>query len=284
MPARLRREPRGDKGQPCPGREGPTTATLSRGTMDQAIRHGRDDTIDEREVAHFDAAAATWWDPNGDARWLHRYNPVRVGYIRDQACRRFGRDPNRSDCLRGLRILDIGCGAGVLCEPLAQLGAAMVGADPARTAIDVARAHARQTGVEVDYRCTASEALADAGERFDIVLAMEVIEHVVDADLFVERCAEMVRPGGLMVLSTLNRTVKSFAFAIVAAEYVLRLLPRGAHQWSRFLTPDEVLASMARHTFSLTDVSAVTRNLFAGSMQLSRKTDVNYILTAERAR
>ena len=150
-------------------------------------------------------------------------------------------------------------------------------------AIEAARAHARESGLSIDYRATASEALADAGERFDVVLAMEVIEHVVDPDLFVARCAEMVRPGGLMILSTLNRTLKSFVFAIVAAEYVLRLLPRGAHQWSRFLTPDEVGAAMARHDLTVTDVSGVTLNLFAGALQLSRKTDVNYVLTAERA-
>jgi 2-polyprenyl-6-hydroxyphenyl methylase/3-demethylubiquinone-9 3-methyltransferase len=248
--------------------------------MDQAVG-ARDYTVDDREVAHFDSVQS-WWDPRGEARWLHRYNPVRVGYIRDRAAQQFGRDPTNSDCLSGLRLLDIGCGAGVLCEPLARLGADVVGADPARTAIDAARVHARESGLQIDYRCASSESLADAGERFDIVLAMEVIEHVSDPDLFIARCAEMVRPGGLMILSTLNRTVKSFVFAIAAAEYVLRLLPRGAHQWSRFLTPAEVRAAMARHDLAVADVSGVTLNLFAGALQLSRKTDVNYILTAER--
>ena len=252
--------------------------------MDGIAKPAQYGTIDAAEVAHFDAAAATWWDPRGDARWLHRYNPVRVAYIRDQAARRFGRDPARPDCLAGLRILDIGCGAGVLCEPLARLGADVVGADPARKAIEVARRHAREAGLAVDYRCAPSEALADAGERFDIVLAMEVIEHVTDSDLFIARCAELVPPGGLMILSTLNRTVKSLVFAIVIAEYVLRLLPRGAHQWNRFLTPDEVKLAMARNGLAVSDVSGVTLNLWAGALQLSANRDVNYILTAERPR
>ena len=241
-------------------------------------------TIDAAEVAQFDAGAATWWDPNGDARWLHRYNPVRVDYIRAQAARRFGRDPARPDCLAGLRILDIGCGAGVLCEPLARLGAEIVGVDPARSAIEVARQHARETGVAVDYRCTTSDALADAGERFDIVVALEVIEHVADVDLFVRHSAELVRPGGLMILSTLNRTAKSFLFAILMAEYVLRLLPRGAHQWRRFVTPGEVREAMARSALAVTDVSGVTMNLRTRALQLSANTDVNYILAADRTR
>lgn len=251
--------------------------------MDSRTKLPGESTIDRAEVASFDAAAEIWWDPNGAARWLHRYNPVRVAYIRDAACRRFGRDPTRPDCLRGLRILDIGCGAGVLCEPLAALGATVVGADPGPAILRVARRHAAQTGVEVDYRCTTAEALADEREKFDIVLALEVIEHVADSELFLRRCAELVAPGGLMILSTLNRTIKSFAFAIVMAEYVLRLLPRGAHQWSRFLSPDEVRAMMGCHGLSVVDISGVTLNLWTRALQLSANTAVNFILAAERA-
>lgn len=241
-----------------------------------------DSTVDVAQVARFDAAATDWWNPSGDARWLHRYNAVRVPYIRDAACRQFGREPARADCLQGLRVLDIGCGAGVLCEPLAQLGAEVVGVDPGETIVREAQRHARASGLRIDYRCATAEALADAGERFDVVLAMEVIEHVADSDAFVRGCSALVRPGGLMVLSTLNRTFKSFAFAIVAAEYVLRLLPRGAHQWDRFVTPDEIGSATQRHDLRLLDVSGVTLNLFSRALQLSRDTGVNYMVTAER--
>ncbi len=174
---------------------------------------------------------------------LHKFNPVRLGYIKEAACRRFERDPKRLDSLAGLRILDIGCGGGILSEPLARLGADMVGADPAAANIEAARLHAAQGGLTIDYRVTTAEALADAGERFDVVLAMEVVEHVADVSLFIKRCAEMVKPGGMMVAATLNRTIKSFALAIVGAEYVLGWLPRGTHQWDKFVTPDELEAA-----------------------------------------
>ena len=199
----------------------------------------------------------------GEAGWLHKYNPVRVGYIRDAACRRWRRDSSRADCLQGLRILDIGCGGGLLCEPLAALGGTIVGADPAPGAIEAARLHARGSGLAIDYRGTTAEALAAAGERFDIVLAMEVIEHVADHDVFLDRCAALVGPGGLMILSTINRTWKSFAYAIVAAEYVLRLLPRGTHQWERFLKPAEIGAALAPHGLRTSNVSGVTMNLLS---------------------
>lgn len=250
--------------------------------MDVVERPG-ESTVDRAEVASFDAAAEIWWDPDGAARWLHRYNPVRVAYIRDAACRRFGRDPAAQNCLTGLRILDIGCGAGVLCEPLAQLGATVIGADPGPAILEVARRHARETGVAIDYRCATAETLAETGEAFDLVLALEVIEHVADASLFIACCAKLTAPGGLMILSTLNRTAKSFAFAIVMAEHVLRLLPRGAHQWSRFLSPHEVDTMMGRHGLRVLGVSGVTLNLRTRALQLSANTDVNYILTAQRA-
>jgi 2-polyprenyl-6-hydroxyphenyl methylase/3-demethylubiquinone-9 3-methyltransferase len=216
----------------------------------------------------------------GEAGWLHKYNPVRVGYIRDAACRRRRRDPARPDCLAGLRILDIGCGGGLLCEPLAGLGAAVVGADPAPGAIAAARQHAR--GLGIDYRVTTVEALAAAGEKFDIVLAMEVIEHVADHKAFLACCCELVGADGLMILSTINRTWKSFAYAIVAAEYVLRLLPRGTHQWERFLRPEEIGAALGAHGLRSSDVSGVTMNLLSRRMQLSRDAQVNFIMTAER--
>jgi 2-polyprenyl-6-hydroxyphenyl methylase/3-demethylubiquinone-9 3-methyltransferase len=239
-------------------------------------------TVDDAEIAHFDAMAASWWDPRGDMRALHMINPVRLGFIRDAACRHFGRDPGKLDCLRDLRILDIGCGAGLLSEPLARIGATIVGADPAETNVKMATAHARQSGLEIDYRATTAEDLADAGERFDIVLAMEVVEHVADMPLFVRRCAEMVRPGGLMVVATINRTLKSFALAIVGAEYILGLLPRGTHHWDKLVRPDELEAALGHNGLQVVDERGVILNILTGEMQLSSDTDVNYMVVAER--
>src|SRR5262245_13651534 len=239
-------------------------------------------TVDAAEVARFDAMAASWWDPRGEMRALHMINPVRLAFIRDAACRHFGRDKGRLDCFAGLRILDIGCGAGLLSEPLARIGAAVVGADPAETNIGMAKAHAAQSGLDIDYRAVTAEALADAGERFDIVLAMEVVEHVADMALFVRRCAEMVRPGGLMVAATINRTLKSFALAIVGAEYILGLLPRGTHQWDRLVRPDELETALERNGLRVIDERGVTLDILAGDLQLSHNLDINYMLVAER--
>ena len=239
-------------------------------------------TVDDAEVARFSALASQWWDERGEMRMLHRLNPVRLGYIRDRAAVRFARDPKHLDSLAGLRILDIGCGGGILSEPLARLGAAVVGADPSEANIAAAQRHAAEAGVAVDYRCTTAEALADAGERFDIVLAMEVVEHVADRGLFVRRAAEMVKPGGLMIAATINRTLKSFALAIVAAEYVLGWLPRGTHRWDKLVTPDELERAMEAGGLHAVDGTGVIYNPLADRWQLSGDMDVNYMMTAER--
>src|SRR5438128_9027901 len=239
-------------------------------------------TVDASEVARFAALAHEWWDFGGRMGMLHKFNPVRLAYIKDAACRQFGRDPRRLDGLAGLRILDIGCGGGILSEPLARLGAAVVGADPSQTNIEAAKLHASEAGVVVDYRATTAEALADEGERFDVVLAMEVVEHVADLGLFISRCAEMVRPGGLMITATLNRTLKSFALAIVGAEYVLRWLPRGTHQWEKFVTPNELEAALERHGLRVIDETGIIYNPLADRWEVSSDTAVNYITVAER--
>ena len=239
-------------------------------------------SVDHAEVERFSALAATWWDARGPMAALHKFNPVRLAYIRDKAAKRFAREPKKLDCLKGLRMLDIGCGGGILSEPLARLGAQMVGADPSNENIAVAAAHAQQGGVAVDYRATTAEELAAAGERFDIVLAMEVVEHVADVNAFVATCAAMVKPGGLMVAATLNRTLKSFALAIVGAEYVLRWLPRGTHQWDKFVTPNELELAFERAGLQVTGERGVIYNPFADRWQLSSDTDVNYMLVAER--
>lgn len=241
-------------------------------------------SVDDAEVAQFARLGADWWDPRGPMASLHKFNPVRVAYIRDQASQRFDRDPKKLDCLKGLRILDIGCGGGILSEPLARLGAQMVGADPSEENIAAASAHAEASGVAMDYRATTAEDLAASGETFDVVLAMEVVEHVVDVEAFVATCASMVKPGGLMVAATLNRTLKSFALAIVGAEYVLRWLPRGTHQWDKFVTPNELETAFESSGLRVTGERGVIYNLFADRWQLSSDMDVNYMLVAEKGK
>ena len=243
----------------------------------------RNGTVDPAEVARFSRLAAEWWDPRGPMAMLHKFNPVRLAYIRDQAAVHFHRDPKQLGCLSALRMLDIGCGGGVLSEPLSRLGATVIGADPALENIEVARRHALKSDLRIDYRCTTAEELADAGERFDIVLAMEVVEHVADVPLFVRRCAEMVKPDGMMIAATLNRTLKSFALAIVGAEYILRWLPVGSHQWDKFVTPNELEIAMEQGGLRVLDEQGVIYNLFRDEWQLASDTDVNYMLTAERS-
>jgi 2-polyprenyl-6-hydroxyphenyl methylase/3-demethylubiquinone-9 3-methyltransferase len=250
-----------------------------------AVRPHREtaSTVDDAEVARFAALADTWWDPRGKMAVLHKFNPVRLAYIRDAACKQFGRDARKLDCLKDLRILDIGCGGGLLSEPLARLGASVIGADPAAANIEAARLHAEESGVALDYRATTAEALADAGETFDIVLAMEVVEHVADVNLFVARCAEMVKPNGLMIVATLNRTLKSFALAIVGAEYVLGWLPRGTHRWDKFVTPNELDIGLELAGMRVAGETGVIYDLLADRWRVSSDMDVNYMVTAERA-
>ena len=245
-------------------------------------RHSGAASIDPDEVEQFARLGAQWWNPRGPMAALHKFNPVRLGYIRDQAVAHFSRDPKKLDCLSGLRILDIGCGGGILSEPLARLGAVVVGADPSEENIAVAAAHAKDSGVNVDYRATTAEDLAAQREQFDIVLAMEVVEHVTNVEDFVATCASMVKPGGLMIAATLNRTMKSFALAIVGAEYILRWLPRGTHQWDKFVTPEELERALAAGGLRVTAERGVIYNLLADRWQLSDDMDVNYMMVAAR--
>jgi 2-polyprenyl-6-hydroxyphenyl methylase / 3-demethylubiquinone-9 3-methyltransferase len=240
-------------------------------------------SVDAAEVERFSRHAPDWWDARGPMAALHKFNPVRLAYIRDNAAGRFSRDPKTLDSLKGLRMLDIGCGGGILSEPLARLGADMVGADPSQDNIAAAQAHAGKGGLHIDYRTTTAEELAAAKEQFDVVLAMEVVEHVTDVDAFVATCASMVKPGGLMIAATLNRTLKSFALAIVGAEYVLRWLPRGTHQWDKFVTPQELEAALENAGLQVTGERGVIYNPFADRWQLSSDMDVNYVLVAARA-
>lgn len=240
-------------------------------------------TIDQAEVDRFSAMAAEWWDPTGKFRPLHKFNPVRLTYIRDLVCAQFGRDPHSHRPLEGLHILDIGCGGGLLSEPMARMGADVVGADASEKNIGIAKAHAAGSGVPVDYRAVTAEALAEAGETFDVVLNMEVVEHVSDVDFFLTTCASMVRPGGMTFVATINRTMKAAALAIFAAENVLRWLPRGTHQYEKLVRPEEIEKPLTASGLTVTDRTGVFFNPLLNQWNLSKDMDVNYMLVARRA-
>lgn len=241
-------------------------------------------TIDPAEVAKFEAMAAEWWDPEGKFKPLHMLNPCRLDYVIDQITAEFGRDAKAPRPLKGLRILDIGCGGGLLSEPMARLGAEVVGADAAPRNIPVARLHAEQSGLEIDYRHTTAEDLADAGERFDVVLNMEVVEHVADPLGYLTACQVLLRPGGLMICSTLNRNPKSFAMAIIGAEHVMRWLPKGTHDWRKFLTPDELCGLIGQAGLEVVDRKGFVFNPIRWDWRISdRDLSVNYVTASVKA-
>jgi 2-polyprenyl-6-hydroxyphenyl methylase/3-demethylubiquinone-9 3-methyltransferase len=239
-------------------------------------------TIDQVEVDRFSAMAAEWWDPTGKFKPLHKFNPVRLEYIRNTVAEKFGRDPRSHHPLEGLRVLDIGCGGGLLSEPMARMGANVLGADASEKNIGIARTHAEQSGVIVDYRAVTAEALAADDEKFDIVLNMEVVEHVSDVPFFIETCATMVKPGGLMFIATINRTLKAAALAIVGAEYVLKWLPRGTHQYEKLVRPEEIEKPLNAAGMSVVDRTGVFFSPLSNQWNLSKDMDVNYMLVAER--
>jgi len=240
-------------------------------------------TIDQSEVDRFSAMAAEWWNPSGKFRPLHKFNPVRLAYIRDKISEKFGRDPKAPRPLEGLRVLDIGCGGGLLSEPMARMGGTVLGADASEKNIAIARIHSEQSGVPVDYRAVTAESLAADDEKFDIVLNMEVVEHVADVPFFIETCATMVKPGGLMFVATINRTFKAAALAIVAAENILRWLPRGTHQYEKLVRPEEIETPLNAAGMTVTDRTGVFFNPLQNQWNLSKDMDVNYMLLAERA-
>ena len=240
-------------------------------------------TIDPAEIAKFEAMAAEWWDPNGKFRPLHMMNPVRLDYITRQIAAEFGRDPTAERPFEGLRLLDIGCGGGLLSEPMARLGADVVGADAAERNIPVARVHAEQSGLTIDYRHTSAEALAAAGEQFDVVLNMEVVEHVADPQAYLTACHDLLKSGGLMLCSTINRNPKSFAMAIVGAEYIMRWLPKGTHEWSKFITPDELFKMIEIAGLRPVDRKGYVFNPISWGWSISdRDLSVNYVTASIR--
>ena len=239
-------------------------------------------TIDQAEIDHFSSLAKEWWNPTGKFKPLHKFNPVRLTYIRETLCEHFNRDPKAPDALAGLRILDIGCGGGLLCEPLARMGADVVGADAGETNIEIAKLHASQSGVEVDYRATTAEALAESVETFDVVLNMEVVEHVADVDLFLTACSQMVKPGGLMLVATINRTRKAQALASFMAERVLGWLPKGTHQYEKLVRPAEIEQPCSAAGLEKVETSGVFYNVLSDSWNHSSDTDVNYMMLLKR--
>ncbi|MAU20069.1 MAG: bifunctional 3-demethylubiquinol 3-O-methyltransferase/2-polyprenyl-6-hydroxyphenol methylase [Martelella sp.] len=237
-------------------------------------------TIDDAQVEWFSKMAAEWWDPRGKFKPLHKFNPVRISYIREKACAHFGRDVKSARPLEGLRVLDVGCGGGLLSEPMARMGASVVGIDPAEKNIGIANTHAAESGVPVDYRAVTAEQLAEDGESFDIVLNMEVVEHVADVDFFMTTCASLVKPGGMMFVATINRTLKAGALAIFAAERVLRWLPPGTHQYEKLVRPEEIETPLKASGVTPVERQGVFYSPLTDSWNRSKDTDVNYMVLA----
>lgn len=242
------------------------------------------ETLDGDEIARFSALAEEWWDERGPFRPLHQINPTRMMYIRDRLCAHFGRDPKAPRPLKGLSVLDIGCGGGLVAEPLTRLGANVTGIDPAPETIAAAKTHADAAGLDIAYEATTAETLAEANRNFDAVLLLEVVEHVPDVPAFLKRLAPLVAQDGVMILSTLNRTLKAYALAIVGAEYILRWLPAGTHQWDRFVTPKELKAGLTSAGLAPADTTGMVYDPLDDRWSLSRDTDVNYFATAKRPR
>ena len=239
---------------------------------------GNQSTVDPSEIAKFEAMAAEWWDLEGKFKPLHMLNPCRLDYITQQISMEFDRDLSEDLPFKGLRILDIGCGGGLLCEPMARLGATVVGADAAAGNIPVAKLHAEQSGLEIDYRHITAEALAGANEKFDVVLNMEVVEHVASPPAYLLACQQLLHPGGLHICSTLNRNPKSFLFAIIGAEWVMRWLPKGTHDWNKFITPDELFGLLQAAGLKPVDRKGFVFNKIAWSWSVSAQDlSVNYV-------
>ncbi len=244
--------------------------------------HASGTTVDAEELGRFAAQADAWWDPEGSFRALHRLNPSRLGFIRSRLQAHFRRDPGLVRPFTGLTLLDIGCGGGLVAEPMARLGFSVTGVDGGTETVAAARTHAQAAGLEIDYRVATAELMAASGERFDAVLALEVIEHVADPDLFWRSLGLLANPRGALIVATLNRTARSFALAIVGAEYVLGWLPRGTHDWRKFLRPSELILGLRRNRLHATEIAGVGYDPRRGEWVLSQDIEVNYLVMAVR--
>jgi 2-polyprenyl-6-hydroxyphenyl methylase / 3-demethylubiquinone-9 3-methyltransferase len=240
-------------------------------------------SVDANEVARFSALSEEWWADDGPMAPLHRLNPIRLAWIKSEIAARFGRDPKAADALAGLRILDVGCGGGILTEPLRRMGATVTGIDPSPDGIAAAKLHATEHGLSIDYRAATVEALVAVREHFDVVTALEVVEHVTEVDSFVAACGAMVEPGGMMIASTINRTLKAFLLAIVGAEYVLRWLPLGTHTYDKLVTPEELRGAFAAAGLTPAAKTGVMYVPFVDEFRLTEDLDVNYMMAATRA-
>lgn len=250
--------------------------------MRETNTHAANSTLDPAEIDRFARMAKEWWDPNGKFRPLHKLGPARLQFIRDRIAGHFRRDTSQPRPLSGLSVLDIGCGGGLVAEPVTRLGARVTAIDPANESIEAAKAHAREGGLDIDYRATTAEALLSEGATFDVVLCLEVVEHVPDPGAFLKLCAGLIKPGGLLVASTINRTVKAYALAIIGAEYVMRWLPVGTHQWERFVTPDELARYCAAAGLGPAFSEGLVYNPITDRWSLSSDTDVNYMAAAAK--
>lgn len=266
-----------DKSSTAPG-----TGVGSSGSGTGPARGGTRPTLDDAELQRFAALAADWWNPKGKFRPLHQIGPVRLEFVRDRLKEHFKLEGRGIKPLAGLRVLDIGCGGGLISEPLARMGAKVTGIEPKEANIKAAIAHAEPQGLDIDYRAATVEDLVAAGETFDAVVCLEVVEHVPDVGAFLKSCAAAVKPDGIMVLSTINRTLKSFALAIVGAEYVLRWLPVGTHQWDRFITPAELEGHVAAAGLRMGPARGMVYNPLRDDWSLAADTDVNYLAAATR--
>lgn len=239
-------------------------------------------TVDEQEVAKFSNMAEAWWDPNGEFKPLHKFTPVRLSYIKEKTCNHFKLVGPNSKLLQDLKILDIGCGGGLLSEPMARLGAKVVGVDPSHANIQVAKLHAEKMDLDINYQNSSAEELIQTGEKFDVVMNMEVVEHVADVEQFVFHCSALIKPGGLMFVSTINRTLKAYLLAIIGAERILRWLPKGTHKFDKFVKPEELEKLFANSGLLLEDKCGVVYNPILDCWKISTDLDVNYILLAKK--
>jgi 2-polyprenyl-6-hydroxyphenyl methylase/3-demethylubiquinone-9 3-methyltransferase len=240
-------------------------------------------SIDQHEIDQFSRHAGDWWNPDGALRPLHKLNPTRLEYIRDRVCAHYGLKTDSRDVLKNLSILDVGCGGGLLCEPMARLGAAVTGLDASGEAIEAARAHAAQSGLKIDYRAGSAEDFVRAGKKFDVVTALEILEHVADIDSLLRSVASLLKPGGIAIFSTVNRTVKSYLLGIIAAEYVLQWVPRGTHDWRKFIRPSELAAHLRKSGLAVRDITGMIYDPLNDTFHLrDGAVTVNYLLTAKR--